>query len=262
MIILWNINKSQLKYIYTKHFSLQIQKKVEVEKILNKNQKHQVKWKEWFTTKNLKAIQTFEKLLKDIVTISSTFEKSFNIIIKNHIAKNKSTKAFATRQSKDFNDLNFFIFDIKHWVFNLILTFIFFKIFLLRNNRVMTIASNFSFSTILKTYSSRLRFNDDHDIFTQTLLKRTHFEHFKRDDKFVIAIQERLIKQQRSQKKSIKKSWRSISKAKRSRFWWVRDMMRCEMRTRFQFSFMSTFSLERLRTSVKKERNSVTIQKY
>ena len=169
--------------------------------------------------KHLRIIQTFEKLSKDIATISSTFEKSFNIIMKDHIAKNKSTRAFATKQSKNFNDSNFFIFDIKHWVFNLILTFISFKIFLLRSNRVMTIASNFSFFAILKAYSSRLRFNDDHDIFTQVFLKRTHSKHLRRDDEFVIAIQERLIRQQRSQERSIKKSWRSIFETKRSRFW-------------------------------------------
>ena len=144
--------------------------------------------------KNLKVIQIFEKLSKNIATISSTFEKSFNIVIKNHIAKNKSTRAFATKQLENFNDSNSFIFDIKHWVFNFVLAFISFKIFLLRSNRVMIVASNFSFSTILKAYSSRLRFNDDHDIFTQILLKRTHFEHLRRDDEFVIAIQERLMR--------------------------------------------------------------------
>jgi len=131
--------------------------------------------------------------------ISSTFEKSFNIARDNQKIKDDSTRAFAAKQLKNSKAFNFFILDNRHCVFRFVFALIFFRIFLFRSNRVITIVSRASFLTILTKRSFLLWSRKDQDMFMHDLLARTHFEHFKWDEKSFMTIQEQSERKQRSQ---------------------------------------------------------------
>ena len=184
---------------------------------------------------HMRITQTFSKMSKEIAKISSINEKSFNIKSDDQIIKNNFTKAFIIKQLSNFKYLVSFISNIKHWIFRFIFASTFFKIFLLRNNLVITIVNIFFFL---------MRFKNDQNMFTHDFSTRTHFEHFNRDEKISIAIQRVSITQQRSQKKLIKFSRRLISIIKRRRFCCLINMMKKKQ----------SFRNENL-----KERNNVTI---
>jgi len=112
--------------------------------------------------------------------------------------KDASTRAFATRQSKDFATFDFFTSNKKHCVFRFAFASIFFNIFLFRSNCVITIANTTSFLTIFENKSFLMRFSEVHDILIHALLTRTHSKHFRRDDESFIAIQDLSKQKQRS----------------------------------------------------------------
>jgi len=128
-------------------------------------------------------------LLWSYLEIPSTFEKSSSIARDDQKARDDSTRTFATRQLKDSRAFDFFILDKRHCVFRFAFALIFFRIFLFQSNRIMTIVSKASSLAILTKRSFLLWSRKDHDIFTHDLLARTHFEHFKRDEKSFMAIQ-------------------------------------------------------------------------
>jgi len=103
-------------------------------------------------------------LLWPYLEISSTFEKSFSIARNDQKAKNDSTRAFAAEQLKNLEAFDFFIFDNRHYVFRFAFALIFFKIFLFRSNRVMTIVSRASSSAILTERSSLFWSREDQDM--------------------------------------------------------------------------------------------------
>ncbi len=102
-------------------------------------------------------------------------------------------KVFATKQFDDLITFNFFILDNKHYVFRFVFVSTFFNIFLLRSNRVITIANTISFFITLENRSFLIRFKKAYDIFTHDLFARTHFEHFKRDDESSMTMQGLLV---------------------------------------------------------------------
>ena len=144
-------------------------------------------------------------------TISSTFEKSFNIDIKNQMIKDKSTSALATKQLSRIETFASLKSKKRHCVFFFVFAFIFFNTFLFRNKRAMINAKSFSSSSTFKDKSSRILFKDCHDIFTQGRFARTHSKHFAFLLLFFMAIQERSKARQRSQGKSTRTSYRFIS---------------------------------------------------
>jgi len=104
-----------------------------------------------------------------------------------------SIRAFAIEQFGDSMTFNFFILNNKHYVFRFAFASTFFNIFLLRSNRVITIANTTSFFATLEDRSSLVRSKEAHDIFTHDLFARTHFEHFRRDDESFITMQGLLV---------------------------------------------------------------------
>jgi hypothetical protein len=121
--------------------------------------------------------------------ISSTFEKSSSIARDDQKTKDDSTRAFATKQLKDFETFNFFILDNRYCVFRFVFALIFFRTFLFRSNRIITIVSTASSLAILTERSSLLWSRKNQDMFTHDLFARTHFEYFKRDEKSFMTIQ-------------------------------------------------------------------------
>jgi len=119
------------------------------------------------------------------------------------MTEDASIKAFATKQSEDSATFDFFISNKRHYVFRFAFASTFFNIFLFRSSRVITIANTASFLTIFKNKSFLIRFSETHDMLTHALLARTHFEHFRRDDKSFMTIQDLSEQEQRSQTKSI-----------------------------------------------------------
>jgi len=107
------------------------------------------------------------------------FEKSFSIARENQIIKDILIRAFATRQFDNSIKFNFFILDNKYCVFRFIFVLIFFNIFLLQSNRIITIANIILFFIILENKFSLIRFKKIYNIFIHNLFARTHFEHFK-----------------------------------------------------------------------------------
>jgi len=140
-------------------------------------------------------------LLWSYLAILSTFEKSFSIARDNQKAENDSTRAFTAKQLKDFETFDSFILDNRHCVFRFVFALIFFRIFLFRSNRIITIVN--TASAILAERSFLLWLRKDQDMFTHDLLARTHFKHFKRDEKSSMAIQKWSEREQRSQAISI-----------------------------------------------------------
>jgi len=59
-------------------------------------------------------------------------------------------KAFVAKQFSDLITFNFFILDNKYYVFRFVFASIFFNIFLLRSNRIITIINTISFFATLK----------------------------------------------------------------------------------------------------------------
>ncbi len=59
-------------------------------------------------------------------------------------------KAFATRQFDNLITFDFFILDSRHYVFRFVFALIFFNIFLLRSNRIITIINTILFFITLK----------------------------------------------------------------------------------------------------------------
>ena len=98
----------------------------------------------FYVEKHMKIDQTFEELSKEVTAVLSTFEKSSNITSDDQTAKNKSTKAFATKQLSKSKIFDSFKSKKRHCVFRFVLTSIFFKIFLFRNNRVIISIKIFS----------------------------------------------------------------------------------------------------------------------
>ncbi len=138
-------------------------------------------------------------MLWPFLVISSTFERLFSVARDNQKIENDLTRAFATKQLKDSRTFDSFILNNKHCVFCFVFASIFFKIFLFRSNRVITIVNKASSSTILTKRSFLLWLRKNQDMFMYNLFARTHFEHFKRDDESFMAIQERSKREQRSQ---------------------------------------------------------------
>ncbi len=128
-------------------------------------------------------------LLWFYLEILSTFEKSSSIARDNQKTKDDSTRAFVTKQLKNLEAFDFFILDNKHCVFHFVFASIFFRIFLFRSNRIITIVNKASSLTILTKRFSLLWLRKDQDMFTHNLFARTHFEHFKRDKKSFMTIQ-------------------------------------------------------------------------
>jgi hypothetical protein len=119
------------------------------------------------------------------------------------MTENALIRTFAAKQLKDSATFNFFTSDKRHCVFRFAFASTFFNIFLFRSSRVITIANTASFLAIFEDRSSLIRFSEIHDMLTHALLARTHFEHFRRDDEFFIAMQSLSEREQRSQAKSI-----------------------------------------------------------
>ena len=142
--------------------------------------------------------------------ISSTFEKLFNIDIKNQMIENKLTNVSTTKQLLKIETFVSFNFERKHCVFFFVLAFIFFNIFLFRKRRTIIVVKNFSLSSIFENKSSRVLFKNCHDILTQKRFARTHSKHFALLLIFFIATQKRSKTKQRSQRKSTKTSCRFI----------------------------------------------------
>jgi hypothetical protein len=119
------------------------------------------------------------------------------------MAEDASIRAFAAEQSEDSATFDFFTSNKRHCVFRFAFASTFFSIFLFRSSRVITIANTASFLTIFEDRFFLIRFSEIHDMLTHALLARTHFEHFRRDDEFFIAMQNLSEQEQRSQAKSI-----------------------------------------------------------
>jgi len=119
------------------------------------------------------------------------------------MTEDASIRVFATKQLEDSATFDFFISNKRHCVFRFAFASTFFSIFLFRSSRVITIVNTASFLAIFENRSSLIRFSEIHDMLTHALLARTHFEHFRRDDKSFMAIQDLLEQEQRSQAKSI-----------------------------------------------------------
>ena len=119
------------------------------------------------------------------------------------MTRDASIKAFATRQSRDFATFDFFISNKRHYVFRFAFALTFFSIFLFRSNRIITIVNTTSFLAIFENKSFLIRFSEIYDMLTHALLARTHFEHFKRNNKSFMTIQNLSKQKQRSQTKSI-----------------------------------------------------------
>jgi len=102
-------------------------------------------------------------------------------------------RAFAAKQFGDSMAFDSSILNNKHCVFRFAFASIFFSIFLLRSNRVITIANTISFFATLENRSSLVRFKKTHDIFTHDLFARTHSKHFKRNNESFITMQGLLV---------------------------------------------------------------------
>jgi len=102
-----------------------------------------------------------------------------SIARENQMIKNILIKAFAIRQFDDSITFNFFILNNKYYVFRFVFASIFFNIFLLRSNRVITIINMISFFITLENKSFLIQFKEIHNIFIYDLFAQTHFEHFK-----------------------------------------------------------------------------------
>jgi len=130
------------------------------------------------------------RLRQFYLEILLTFDKSFSIASENQKIKDDLIRALTTKQFKDFVIFDFVIFDNKHCVLRLTFALVSFRIFLFLSNREITIVNNaLSFATLIKRFFL-VRSRKNHDILTQDLLTRTHFEHFKRENESFIAIQE------------------------------------------------------------------------
>jgi len=119
------------------------------------------------------------------------------------MTENALIRVFAAKQLEDSATFDFFTSNKKHCVFRFAFALAFFSIFLFRSNRVITIVNTASFLAIFENRSFLIRFSETHDMLTHALLARTHFEHFRRDDKSFMTIQDLLKQEQRSQAKSI-----------------------------------------------------------
>jgi len=102
-------------------------------------------------------------------------------------------KAFAIKQFDNSITFNFFILNNRHCVFRFVFALIFFNIFLLRSNCIITNVNTISFFITLENKFSLVRFKKTHDIFIYDLFAQTHFEHFKRNNESFITMQDLLI---------------------------------------------------------------------
>jgi len=79
-----------------------------------------------------------------------TFEKLFSIAKKNQIVEDILIKIFATKQFDNSIVFDFSILDNKYCIFCFIFVLIFFNIFLLQSNYIITIVNTILFFIILK----------------------------------------------------------------------------------------------------------------
>jgi len=77
-------------------------------------------------------------------------EKLFSIAKKNQIVENISIRVFATEQFDNSVIFDFFISNSRYYIFCFVFILISFSIFLLQNNRVITIVNTILFSIILE----------------------------------------------------------------------------------------------------------------
>ena len=146
---------SQLKkrnkiYLFTKNLKTRkLSKKlnhVKVESFLVKKAKKLVNY-ELDLFKDAKVFLVFYILLLELANPITPLQETF--YYKDQKIEDDSTRAFATKQLKDFKTFDSSILDNKHCVFRFVFALIFFKIFLFRSNRIITIANIASSSTIL-----------------------------------------------------------------------------------------------------------------
>jgi len=108
-----------------------------------------------------------------------TLEKLFNIAKENQIVEDISIRVFATEQFDNSIVFDFFILDSKYYVFCFAFVLIFFNIFLLQSNRVITIVNTNLFFVILENRSFLIQFKKIYNIFIYDLLAQIYFEHFR-----------------------------------------------------------------------------------
>ncbi len=106
-------------------------------------------------------------------------EKLFSIAKENQIAENVSIRVFATEQFGNSIVFDFFILDSKYCIFCFVFVLIFFSIFLLQSNCVITVVNIILFSVILENRSSLIQFKKIYNIFIHNLFARTYFEYFR-----------------------------------------------------------------------------------
>ncbi len=116
------------------------------------------------------------------------FEKLFSIAKKNQIVENILIKIFATKQFDNSIIFNFFILDNKYCIFCFVFVLIFFSIFLLQNNCIITIVNTILFFAILENRSFLIQFKKSYNIFIYNLFAQIYFEYFRQNNKFFIAI--------------------------------------------------------------------------
>jgi len=121
------------------------------------------------------------------------FEKLFSIAKENQIVENILIKVFATKQFNNSIIFDFFILDNKYYIFCFIFISIFFSIFLLQSNCIITIVNTILFFVTLENRFFLIQFKKIYNIFIHNLFTQIYFEYFRQNNKSFITIQDLLI---------------------------------------------------------------------